>query len=178
MKIEIQKQLSLLCLAVLGMFGFCFALVPLYDVFCQATGINGKPQLTPAALELPSVAQERQITVEFVTHVDKAMPWFFKPEVKRIQVHPGELKRVIFEAENLDSRILIGQAIPSISPGQAALYFHKTECFCFNQQQLAPKARVDMPLIFYIDTNIPDNIKTLTLSYTLYNMSDKLSNQG
>tara|TARA_B100001094_G_C18194660_1_gene809811 strand:- start:6555 stop:7109 length:555 start_codon:yes stop_codon:yes gene_type:complete len=169
-----RKLTGLLYLSALAMFGFGFALVPLYDVFCQVTGINGKPSNEAAVMLEEQVDQQREIKVQFMTHVDPKMPWLFEPEVREVMVHPGEIKKVSFKAVNQKRQYVIGQAIPSITPGTAAVYFHKTECFCFNQQQLSPLASVDMPLIFYLDTSIPETIKTLTLSYTLYNVSDQL----
>lgn len=167
-----RKLLTGLVATAFGMFGFGFALVPLYDVFCQVTGINGKPTNAPAEVTQDSVDESRWVDVEFVAHVHPDMPWVFKPKVHRIRVHPGEMKQVNFYAENQKNQYIVGQAIPSITPGQAAVYFHKTECFCFNQQQLAPLSKVDMPLVFYIDTALPKEINTLTLSYTLYNLSE------
>lgn len=163
-----------LLLSSLSMFGFGFALVPLYDVFCEVTGLNGKTAQQAAVITSKVSDKERWVTIEFMSHVQSNMPWKFKPETKRIKVHPGEITKVHFVADNLVDRSTLGQAIPSISPGIAAPYFHKTECFCFNQQHLSPLAHVEMPLIFYIDPAIPEDIHTLTLSYTLYNLSEQL----
>ncbi|KPZ69472.1 Cytochrome c oxidase assembly protein CtaG [Shewanella sp. P1-14-1] len=162
-----------LVLGSIGMFGFGFALVPLYDVLCETLGINGKPQGTASRYEAVVVDKERTITIEFIAQVQGSMPWEFGPKVNRIQVHPGELTRTAFLAKNLSAKPLVGQAIPSVSPGQGAAYFNKTECFCFNQQPLAAKANAELPLIFYVDPDLPDSIKTLTLSYTLYDITDK-----
>lgn len=168
-----HKLTALLVLLAVSMFGFGFALVPLYDVFCQVTGINGKPSNQPSAVIDAAVQKQRKVTVQFMAHVHPDMPWVFEPEVHEVQVSPGEMKRIHFNAENLKNDYVVGQAIPSISPGSAALYFHKTACFCFNQQQLSPLARAEMPLVFYIDPDLPSEITTLTLSYTLYDVSDK-----
>ncbi|MCL1138171.1 cytochrome c oxidase assembly protein [Shewanella pneumatophori] len=168
-----KKLISLLILSALGMFGFGFALVPLYDVLCDALGINGKPQGTASVYQPIMIDENRTITVEFVSQVQSDMPWTFTPQVNTMQVHPGELIRTHFVASNLSADYLIGQAIPSVSPGQGAAYFNKTECFCFNQQVLKANAQADLPLIFFVDPELPDSISTLTLSYTLYNITDK-----
>ncbi|GLS83502.1 cytochrome c oxidase assembly protein [Paraferrimonas haliotis] len=171
-----NKKLTLsLVLIAFGMFGFGYALVPLYDVFCEITGINGKTRDEAVVYQAGEVNKERLVTVEFIAHVSPEMPWQFAPIVKRMQVHPGDLKRVSFEVISEAGDATLGQAIPSVSPGQAALYLNKTECFCFNQQQLAAGARAELPLIFFVDPELPEEINTLTLSYTLYNISDQLT---
>lgn len=168
-----KKLITLLIFSSLAMFGFGFALVPLYDVLCDALGINGKTQSTASVYQPVVIDKSRSITVEFVSQVQSDMPWTFKPEVNTMQVHPGELIRTHFVATNLSTKHSVGQAIPSVSPGQGAAYFNKTECFCFNQQVLTAKAEADLPLIFFVDPELPDSISTLTLSYTLYNITDK-----
>jgi len=168
-----RKLIRWLIAAAIGMFGFGFALVPLYDVLCDQLGINGKTQSTASSYEPMTIDKDRTITVEFMAQVQSDMPWEFKPEVTRLRVHPGELVRTNFNAKNLSINELVGQAIPSVSPGQGAAYFNKTECFCFNQQRLAAKASAELPLIFFVDPDLPDSITTLTLSYTLYNITDR-----
>ncbi|WP_298773687.1 cytochrome c oxidase assembly protein [uncultured Shewanella sp.] len=168
-----KRLIRFLLLGAISMFGFGFALVPLYDVLCEQLGINGKTQNTASRYIDNEVDKSRTITVEFISQVQKDMPWEFTPQVNRMKVHPGELVRTHFTAENLSNKQIVGQAIPSVSPGMGAAYFNKTECFCFNQQTLTPKSNADLPLIFYVDPALPDNISTLTLSYTLYNITDK-----
>ncbi|WP_299003957.1 cytochrome c oxidase assembly protein [uncultured Shewanella sp.] len=168
-----KRLLRFLLLGAISMFGFGFALVPLYDVLCEQLGINGKTQNTASRYIDNEIDKSRTITVEFISQVQKDMPWEFTPQVNRMKVHPGELVRTHFTAENLSSRQIVGQAIPSVSPGMGAAYFNKTECFCFNQQTLTAKSNAKLPLIFYVDPALPDNISTLTLSYTLYNITDK-----
>jgi len=157
------------------MFGFGFALVPLYDVMCKTLGINGKTSevaaIQPATL---MVDESRTIRVEFMAHVSHGMPWKFGPKVSHMDVHPGQVIQTAFLASNSSGERLIGQAVPSVSPGQGATYFNKIECFCFHQQPLAGKTDAEMPLIFYIEPDIPDSIHTLTLSYTLYNITDSV----
>ncbi|NKF52149.1 cytochrome c oxidase assembly protein [Shewanella sp. WXL01] len=169
-----RKLLTLLVLGSVGMFGFGFALVPLYDVLCDALGINGKPQGTASTYEAVVVDESRTVTVEFIAHVQSGMAWDFTPQVNRIEVHPGKLTHAKFIAHNKSAKDTVGQAIPSVSPGQGAAYFNKTECFCFNQQPLAAQASAELPLIFYVDPDLPESITTLTLSYTLYDITGKV----
>jgi cytochrome c oxidase assembly protein subunit 11 len=158
-----------LCGFALAMFGFGFALVPLYDVFCDITGINGKPVNQPAVMPTGAdLTDANWINVEFIAHVHQGIPWHFEPELKQIRVQLGAMNKVNFMAKNQANYHTIGQAIPSVSPGLAATHLHKVECFCFQQQQLSPLASVEMPLIFYIDKDISPDIKTVTLSYTMF----------
>ena len=114
------------------------------------------------------IDKTRMITVEFITQVNKEIPWKFYSLTKSIQLHPGELKKVLFYANNLSNKVTIGQAIPSISPGVAAKYFRKTQCFCFNRQYLSANALAIMPVVFYLDKDLPQDIPRITLSYTLF----------
>ncbi|MFN4292008.1 MAG: cytochrome c oxidase assembly protein [Permianibacter sp.] len=169
-----NKKLALKIAAIaLGMTGFGFAMVPLYDVFCEVFGINGK---TAGQAEVQQVVVDtsRTVTVEFVATVDRGMPWQFEPEVKKLKVHPGEMHKVNFKVANRTGERIVGQAVPSLSPGLATLYFNKTECFCFNNQPLDGHAAADLPMTFIIDPQLPADVHTVTLSYTLYNITDKL----
>lgn len=168
-----RRLISLLVMGCIGMFGFGFALVPLYDVLCEQLGINGKTSSTASNYQAITVDTSRVVTVEFISQVQTGMPWKFEPQTKRLEVHPGELIHTAFLARNLSDRAIIGQAIPSVSPGQGAAYFNKTECFCFNQQHLAASTSAELPLIFFVDPQLPESIHTLTLSYTLYDITDK-----
>ncbi|HHC6596480.1 TPA: cytochrome c oxidase assembly protein [Vibrio parahaemolyticus] len=167
-----HKKLTIkLVLATFAMFGFGFALVPLYDVMCDALGINGKT--SDVAVIQPTGMQpdlSRTIRVEFMAHVNPDMPWEFKPKVISMNVHPGEVVQTEYLAFNESGQRLVGQAVPSVSPGNGAAYFNKIECFCFTQQPLDGKQHAQMPLIFYIEPDLPDSILTLTLSYTLYKL--------
>lgn len=160
-----------LVLIALAMFGFGFALVPLYDVFCDLTGINGKTAAVAATAENAVIDTSREITIEFLARPNKDMPWVFQPEVQRMTVHPGEIHIMNYLAENPTGRMIVGQAVPSVSPGQAALYFNKIECFCFSQQQLAGGKNMLMPLQFYVDPALPAQFNTITLNYTLYDVT-------
>ena len=156
------------------MFGFGFALVPLYDVFCDITGLNGKTNTVGAAYAADGIDTSRTVKVQFITRMAKGIPWEFEPVINEISVHPGEMKFVNFYAKNKSQRDIIGQAVPSVSPGIAAGYFQKIECFCFTQQPLTAGEEVEMGLQFYVDLDLPDDINTLTLSYTLYDISGKV----
>ncbi|KFZ31094.1 cysteine synthase [Pseudidiomarina salinarum] len=160
-----------LLFTVAGMFAFGFALVPIYDVICDLTGFNGRTNNEQAAANVREVDTSRTVNVQFITRVNKGMPWDFEPEVTSVRVHPGETRVVNFLAHNLTRGDMVAQAIPSVAPGEAALYLNKTECFCFNQQPLKAGDDVAMPMQFYLDPDIPDHIHTLTLSYTLYDMT-------
>ncbi|MCX8931558.1 cytochrome c oxidase assembly protein [Vibrio parahaemolyticus] len=167
-----HKKLTIkLVLATFAMFGFGFALVPLYDVMCDALGINGKTSdvaaIQPTGMQ-PDLS--RTIRVEFMAHVNPDMLWEFKPKVISMNVHPGEVVQTEYLAFNESGQRLVGQAVPSVSPGNGAAYFNKIECFCFTQQPLDGKQHAQMPLIFYIAPDLPDSIHTLTLSYTLYKL--------
>ena len=168
-----SKVIKKLVLVVFAMFGFGFALVPLYDVFCDITGLNGKTNDVAVVYADDGIDTSRTVKVQFITRMAKGIPWQFEPVVNEISVHPGEMKFVDFYAKNLSQHDIIGQAVPSVSPGLAAGYFQKIECFCFTQQPLKSGEEVKMGLQFYVDLEIPKEINTLTLSYTLYDISGK-----
>lgn len=163
-----NKVIGKLLILVFAMFGFGFALVPLYDVFCDVTGLNGKTGGQVAFAETPLIDQDRLIKVQFIGNLNADMPWEFKPITKTMMLHPGESATVEFYARNTSQHDIIGQAVPSVTPGLAASYFQKTECFCFTEQKLAAGEEKRMPVIFRIDTALPDNIHELTLSYTFF----------
>ena len=156
-----------LLLAVTAMFGFGFAMVPLYNVFCDLTGLNGKVGGRVEAVEVEADLN-RTVMVEFVANVNQTMPWEFRPEVSRMEVHPGKVYRTSFYAQNRTERVMVGQAIPSVSPGVAAQHFKKTECFCFTEQQFAAGEGRDMPVMFMVDNELPDDVEVVTLSYTFF----------
>ncbi|MFQ3194356.1 MAG: cytochrome c oxidase assembly protein subunit 11 [Colwellia sp.] len=169
-----NKVIKKLVLLVFGMFGFGFALVPLYDVFCDITGLNGKTSTTAAVYNVEQIDTKRVVTVQFISRTAQDIPWQFEPMIREIKVHPGEMKLVKFYAKNESTRDIIGQAVPSVSPGLAAAYFQKIECFCFTQQPLKANEEVEMALQFYVDPELPEDISTLTLSYTLYDVTGKV----
>lgn len=158
----------LLLLAVL-MFGFGFALVPIYDVMCKAFGINGK---TAGQYEGSQVTDaSREVRVQFLATNAVDMVWEFRSKADELDVHPGAVNQVLFVASNPSDHVMTAQAIPSISPSEAAAYFHKTECFCFTQQVLKPGERIEMPVRFIVDRDLPKDVKHLTLAYTLFDVT-------
>ena len=160
-----------LLLIVVGMFGFGFALVPLYDVFCDITGINGKTNETAAVYYDGQVDESRTVTVEFITRTHTGMPWEFRAQTKKDIVHPGDMSEEEFCDRNPANKSMVAQAIPSVTPGQAALYLNKTECFCFNSQPLAAGGESLMPMRFYVDPQLPEDIHFFTVQYTLFDVT-------
>ncbi|WP_371187897.1 cytochrome c oxidase assembly protein [Thalassotalea maritima] len=169
---QVNKSVRKLVFTVVAMFAFGFALVPLYDVFCDITGLNGKTNETAAEVYQDGIDTSRVVRVQFISRIAKGAPWQFEPEQNFIDVHPGEMKFVKFYAKNQSDKYGVAQAVPSVSPGQAANYFQKIECFCFNQQPLEADNDVWMPLQFYVDPELPEHIEELTLSYTLYDITE------
>ncbi|WP_131782033.1 cytochrome c oxidase assembly protein [Legionella gresilensis] len=168
----------ILSLITLGMFAFGFALVPIYNRLCQTLGINGKVNSQVEAYEATdkTIDKNREITVEFVATNNGSVPWAFYPKTKKIKVHPGEIAKLAFYAENQSNFRMTVQAIPSVTPGIAAKYLKKTECFCFTQQTLNGHEAMNMPLLFHLDTDLPEKVKTITLSYTLYDVTNRVIN--
>ncbi|MDJ0916287.1 MAG: cytochrome c oxidase assembly protein [Woeseiaceae bacterium] len=166
-KTENRKLLTRLLGMAVIMFGFGFALVPLYDVFCEITGFGGRTNTEAAtAVEAPDLT--REIRVEFVTTVNDYAPWDLKPDADSMIVHPGKLYFATFTAENLTDKEKIGQAVPSVAPIAAAEHFKKLECFCFENQEFAAKESRAMPLQFIVDPDIPEYVDTITLQYTFF----------
>lgn len=169
---SLNRQMLGKLLVIAGlMFGFGYALIPVYKKICEVTGIN---ILTTkeAGLEAAGntqVDETRTITVEFDANAQG--PWRFRPVVNSVQVHPGEMAQVVYEVVNTRARSINAQAIPSYAPQQAAAHFKKVECFCFQQQTLGPNEARQMPVVFYIDPGLPKNVKTITLSYTFFEVN-------
>ncbi len=156
-----------------AMFAFVFVvMVPLYNVLCDALGINGKPSGEAYTSVQAGVDESRTITVQFIARNNDGMPWEFSPSVTAMKVHPGASNETVFLAVNPMREAMVGQAIPSVSPSRAAEYFHKTECFCFHQQPLEGQSSAELPLQFIIDQGLPADIRTITLSYTLFDVTD------
>jgi cytochrome c oxidase assembly protein subunit 11 len=158
-----------------GSFGFGFALVPLYNVLCSVTGYGDQTRLRERvpAVEHPDVS--RTVTVEFLADVASAGSWEFRPVVRTIEVHPGQLYSAQFYAHNLSGRDTVAQAVPNIAPSEVAAYFHKTECFCFSPQHFALNEGRAMPVRFFIDPALPRHIDLITLAYTFYDESSRVS---
>lgn len=180
MKLARPLPLLLICVA---MFGFGFLLVPLYTVFCEWTGLNGKTAgaytetTTAATTTAPAVteAKERSIKVQFVSNHNASLSWPFKPVEEQVEVALGEKRQVIFTVKNPTNGPVVAQAVPSVAPGEAAPYLHKIECFCFQQQDLLAGENKEMPLLFFVDPEIPEHITKLTLSYTLFDVTPEVA---
>ncbi|NMM38898.1 MAG: cytochrome c oxidase assembly protein [Glaciimonas sp.] len=171
----LNKQMLGKLLVVAGlMFGFGFALIPVYKKICDITGSNilSVQEDSQQVVSNTQVDKTRTITVEFDANAQG--PWRFRPTVNSLQVHPGEMTQVIYEVVNTQARSINAQAIPSYAPQQAQAYFKKVECFCFQQQTLKPNEAKQMPVVFYIDPALPKNVKTITLSYTFFEVAGQL----
>jgi cytochrome c oxidase assembly protein subunit 11 len=161
-----------LVLTVLAMFCFAiFVMPPLYDVFCEITGIGGKTAGKYEAGQF-SAQLDREVKVQFVTTNNGNMPWQFTAVEHEVKVNPGQSTAVEFYAKNSTGRAMVAQAIPNISPNNAAGFFHKTECFCFNRQALKPGEETKLGLAFVVDPELPDSVHTITLSYTLFDITE------
>jgi len=170
---DITRTVKKLGLFAIVMFGFGYVMVPIYDVLCDITGLNGKTgEISQSEAETKRVDVDRLVTVEFDTNVNPALPWKFKAVEYKMKVHPGEIAEAVFIVENESDRSVIGQAVPSVAPAQASLFFNKTECFCFTKQILEPGERKEIIVRFVVDTELPKKISTMTLSYTFFRVPD------
>ena len=169
---RVARQLFIVACA---MFGFGYLMAPLYDVFCQVTGLNGKTGRVAAPVAAAGkVDTARTITVEFTGSSQNGLPWEFRPLVKKLEVHPGATMEVKYLARNLAPDEITGQAVPSVTPGVSAAHFKKIECFCFTQQTLKPGEAREMPVRFVVDAGLDKDVRTITLAYAFFN-SDKAS---
>ena len=172
-----RKMVGKLAVVAAGMFAFGYALIPLYKHICEITGINilalGEKQVPGGSTAVANgqVDTSRTITVEF--DANARGPWSFRPEKATVQVHPGELATVMYEFQNVQDRTMSAQAIPSYAPRNAASHFNKVECFCFNQYTLAPGEKKQWPVAFVVDPKLPKDVKTITLSYTFFEVGGK-----
>jgi len=157
---------------VVGSLIFAFALVPLYDVLCTMTGLNGKTDTSASVLKSNKVDTTRWVTVQFTSSVMPGLGWNFYPKQSSIKVRPGQVETVLFEAKNITSQTVAGQAIPSVTPGQAAAYLKKIECFCFQRQELKPGETKVMPLRFFVSSELPADVKEMTLSYSFFSAKE------
>ncbi len=172
---QIRQTVKRLCLMVVGMCIFVAALVPLYDLFCDITGLNGKtggPYVFDEAASAPD--RTRLVKVNFLTNTNQGMSWDFWPQKGAVKVHPGEPKTVSFYVKNTTNRTMVAQAIPSLVPITATDFFHKTECFCFEQQLLQPGEELEMPMRFIVDRGLPKNVQSINLSYALFDITDRV----
>jgi cytochrome c oxidase assembly protein subunit 11 len=160
------------------MFGFGYALVPIYKAICNALGVNVlslSERGGPTSRQLPAntqVDRSRTVTLEF--DANARGPWDFKPALRSLQVHPGEVATVMYEFRNLQNRTMAAQAIASFAPMNSAAHFNKLECFCFNEYTLAPGESKQWPVVFYVDSKLPKDVTTITLSYTFFEVGGKV----
>lgn len=164
-----------LLVLVVGMFGFGYLLVPLYDVFCEITGFGGRTNATAAAaVEAPDLS--REIRVEFVTTVNSYAPFALAADVDSMTVHPGKMYFATFTAKNLATQNKVAQAVPSVAPVAAAEHFTKIECFCFTSQDFLANEERAMPLQFIVNPDLPEYVDTITLQYTFYDTTRVAAN--
>ena len=163
-----------LAAVAVAMFGFGYLMVPLYDVFCELTGFNGRVEKTEVAeIKNTKVDPSRQVTIEFIANRNHAMNWQFEPSVDKISVHPGQPYTTHYRVKNLSSTDMIGQAVPSISPVAATSYFKKIECFCFDKQTLRAGEVRDMEVRFMVSSELPKHLSTISLSYTFFDVGEQ-----
>lgn len=167
-KVGVRRTVIRTVAVLVGMFGFAFALVPLYDVFCQITGINGKVDATAQSIVHEEVDESRYINVQFITRGSPGLPWQMSVEMRQMSVHPGQMAEVDFTFTNNSHSESWGRAVPSVSPSSATPHLRKISCFCFQEQQLQGEERLTIPLVFQLARDLPDDINTITLVYTLY----------
>lgn len=163
-KLLVRKILWML----LGSLLFAFALVPMYDVLCSLTGLNGKTNSTTAVLSKAKVDNSRWLNVQFTTNVMPGLGWNFYPKQANIKLHPGQIETVIFVAKNTTNEVVVGRAVPSVTPGIAATNLKKIECFCFVNQSLKPGEEKEMPLRFFVSPELPKDVSDMTLSYAFF----------
>jgi len=160
-----RRLLTRLIVVVVAMFGFGFLLVPFYEKICEVTGLRNIAQADE--VRNTQVAVNRSVRIEFDSNL-RNLPWTFKPTVPMVEVHPGEVTQVTYEVVNNTQRAITGQAIPSYGPQYAAQYFQKLDCFCFAKQTLQPGETRIMPVVFVVDPKAPEDLHTITLSYTFF----------
>jgi len=172
-----RSTVGKMVVVVVGMFAFGYALVPLYDVFCEVTGLGGRTGvLEEQAASQLEVDRSREVTVQFLANVNGELPWDFAPRVTSMKVNPGEMAEATYYAHNRASKVIVGQALPSMSPPRASKYFSKVECFCFDNQPLNPGEQAEMPIRFIVDPALPKEISTVTLSYTFFDTGSVAAN--
>jgi cytochrome c oxidase assembly protein subunit 11 len=159
----------------LGAFGFGFALVPLYNVLCSVTGYGDQTKLLQRVKAIEHPDPSRTVTIEFLADVASSGGWDFRPVVRTIEVHPGQIYSADFIAHNLTGHDSVAQAVPNIAPSMVAAYFHKTECFCFSPQHFALNEERKMPVRFIVDPALPKHVDRITLAYTFYDESSRVT---
>jgi len=167
-----RRMLLRLSVVAVLMFGFGFALVPFYEQICAALGVNSLVPIERAAAKNTQVDRARTVSIEFDAN-SHDRPWRFRPLVRHLQVHPGELATIEYEVVNVRQHAVTGQAVPSYGPARAGEYFKKVECFCFEQQTLAAGEVRRMPVVFVVDPSLPKDVTTITLSYTFFEVAGR-----
>jgi cytochrome c oxidase assembly protein subunit 11 len=157
-----------LVVIALVMFGFGYALVPLYEAFCRVTGFGGKTDIIEEVAAANTPISDREISVSFTTHSHSALPWEFKPISKPLDVKVGEVQDAYFYVKNYSDKAITGMSTFNVTPPRAGFYFKKTECFCFTKQVLQPGEEKEMLVRFMLDSEMPDDVHELTLSYTFF----------
>lgn len=164
-----NKRLGLkLVWIVVGSLLFAFALVPLYDVLCTLTGLNGKTSNTAELVSKAKLDNSRMVNVQFTSNVMPGLGWNFYPKQPNIKLHPGQIETVVFVAKNITNQVVVGQAVPSVTPGIASANLKKIECFCFIRQALQPGEEKEMPLRFFVSPELPRDVTEMTLSYSFF----------
>ena len=176
-KVQSERKNIVIKLIVIAlfMFGFGYALVPLYDAFCKVTGFGGKTDIIAETTASNAVISDRSVEVTFTSHSHTSLPWEFKPITKAMDVKVGEVKEAVFYVKNYSNRPITGMATFNVTPPRAGFYFKKTECFCFSKQLLQPGEEQEMAVRFMLDSELPDDVHELTLSYTFF---DNAKNAG
>jgi len=171
-----NKNLAVkLLIIVIAGLAFGFAIAPLYDAVCKAIGLNGRADTTATdSTQNIAVDESREVTVIFTGTTMPGLDWSFAANENSVTVHPGEIKLTSYQAINNGPEAIVGSAVPSVTPEVAALYFKKIECFCFNKQTLRAGEVKDMPIRFFVSPDLPNDIKTVTLSYAFYKSNDKV----
>lgn len=164
----VQRTVTGTLVALMGMVAFTIALVPLYDVFCQITGINGGTVNQQRAIVSEGVDSSRYVTVQFITRTGSGLPWRLEPLDEQVRVHPGQAYEVKFAFTNHGDQASRGRAVPSISPGRVSQHLRKVTCFCFEEQRLEAGEYLELPIVFQLSRDIPEDVHTVTLAYTLY----------
>ncbi|MBF5040267.1 MULTISPECIES: cytochrome c oxidase assembly protein [unclassified Methylophilus] len=173
-QVEANRKLAFkLVWIIVGALLFAFALVPLYDVICSVTGLNGKTKNTAETATKAVVDLKREVTVQFVSSVMPGLGWNFYPKQNSVVVHPGQVTTVMFEAKNITNEEVVGQAIPSVTPGKASAHLKKIECFCFVRQSLKPGEVKALPLRFFVSAELPKDVQEMTLSYSFFPASQQ-----
>ena len=175
---SVNKTAGKLFVAAFAMFGFGYLLVPLYDVFCEVTGLNGKTgQVSQAEAIAGTIDETRLVSIQFDTNI-RALPWEFKALDNKVSVHPGALGEARFVVKNNSTRPIVGRAVPSVAPTQASVFFNKTECFCFDEQRLEAGESREIVVRFVVGTGLPERFGSLVLSYTFFEVKDPKQENG